>query len=262
MPIMKHNGFSLIEMAIVLVIIGALIGAAIYPLTAQRDSSKIKEANNQLKIIEEAILGFAITNGRLPCPASNANSGFEDATLTANNGRDCNQPRGFIPAADLGLSSKVSCDGYLLDPWNNPYRYSVIAVQSQTAAEGMDYFHNTQMRTIGINQLSINATNFGMSVCGEAPCGAGTVLVNNAVAVYYSLGKHWTTSRGADERQNARTNYSKAAGCPAGNYRISSNNRYVNHESIESGNNQFDDIVRWLSPNIIFSKMLAAQQLP
>ena len=257
---MKHSGFTLIEMAIVMVIIGALIGAALFPLTAQRESSKIIKAKEQLVLIEEAILGFAAANGRLPCPANNINGGGEARTAVTN-GNDCDQPRGFIPAAALGLRGNVSCDGYLLDPWNNPYRYSVIAQNSGAATDGMDFFNNNRMRTLGFNGLTNSATNFGMRVCADSAC--TRVLINNAVAVYYSLGKHWTSFRGVDERQNGRTNYAQAAACTSSNnYRISNNNVYVNHNKVETGNNQFDDIVMWLSPNILYSKLLDAQQMP
>ena len=98
----KQQGFSLIEMAIVMVIIGVLIGAALVPLSAQRESAKIKEARSELLLIEEAIYGFSLANGRLPCPAEPGSGGVE-ATTVDGLGLDCDRPRGFVPANTLGL---------------------------------------------------------------------------------------------------------------------------------------------------------------
>ena len=47
------SGFTLIEVAIVLVIIGLLIGSLIVPLGSQRETINIKQARQELKMIEE-----------------------------------------------------------------------------------------------------------------------------------------------------------------------------------------------------------------
>ena len=66
----NFNGFSLIEMAIVMLIIGALIGSAILPISAQRDSNNIKKARVDLKTIEEALYGFCYSNRSIALPGS------------------------------------------------------------------------------------------------------------------------------------------------------------------------------------------------
>ena len=60
------NGFTLIEMAIVMFIMALVLGSGLALLSAQQDQRQIEETNNRLANAQEALIGFAITNGRLP----------------------------------------------------------------------------------------------------------------------------------------------------------------------------------------------------
>ena len=68
-----HMGFTLVEIAIVLVIVGLLISAFLVPLSAQRDLKDYGEVKSDLEQIREALYGYAIINGRLPCPTTQTN---------------------------------------------------------------------------------------------------------------------------------------------------------------------------------------------
>lgn len=113
----KQGGFSLIEMAMVLLVAG-LIGAAIWkllPLLKPVDSRVT--AQGQLDAAEQALSGFMLARHRLPCAATVA-GGVENCTVTT--GR-------WLPQATLGLSGQ-------------PLRYGVYrnapdpAVAASTAA--------------------------------------------------------------------------------------------------------------------------------
>lgn len=68
---MKHpSGFTLLEMAVVLVIAGLLVGTF---LTMQRSLSQSQAANvtqARMEAIRKALVQYASLNGDLPCPAS------------------------------------------------------------------------------------------------------------------------------------------------------------------------------------------------
>ena len=66
----RANGFTLIEMAVVVAVIALLLGGIIVPLAAQVEERRISEMQRLLDETREALAGFAVTNGRLPCPAS------------------------------------------------------------------------------------------------------------------------------------------------------------------------------------------------
>ncbi len=64
-----QKGFSLIELAIVLVVVALLIGGLLVPLSMQIEQQRIRDTQKTLEEIKEALVGFAIANGRLPRPA-------------------------------------------------------------------------------------------------------------------------------------------------------------------------------------------------
>lgn len=62
------RGFILMELTVVLVIVALLLGGLLIPLSAQRDGEAIRGTEKYLADIRDALLGFAVANGRLPCP--------------------------------------------------------------------------------------------------------------------------------------------------------------------------------------------------
>lgn len=71
------RGFTLAEMAVVLVIVALLIAGMMLPLSAQQEIRARQETEKTLSDIREALLGFAVANGRLPRPAISATNGAE-----------------------------------------------------------------------------------------------------------------------------------------------------------------------------------------
>ena len=228
-------GFSIIELAIVLAVVSTLLGGLLLSLSEVRESSNRTDANNTMDDIKEALYGFAQVNGRLPCPATTTSLGAEDPV----NGGVCTERYGFLPWATLGLSGRTNADNLMVDGWLSPYRYNVsnISASAFTTAG--------QMRALGIAALAPN-----LQICSAAAC--GSVLFNSAPAVVVSLGANFATFTSADERANAGETTRNG-------YRHASNNNFVS-----SGYNEatFDDMITWLSPSILFTRMIAAGQLP
>ncbi|MDH5764584.1 MAG: prepilin-type N-terminal cleavage/methylation domain-containing protein [Gammaproteobacteria bacterium] len=250
------KGFSLIEVAIVMVIIGLLISAAIMPLGSQRDTNNLKKVIEELKNIEQAILGFAVANGRLPCPSLPADAGMESRT-----GEICNNnSMGFIPAATLGISGNVNCDNLLVDPWGNPYRYSVTTssaaddIAAGNPVNGPDFTISGELKFIFQDPLII--LNPDLQICTDSTC--GTVLTDKAVAVIFSMGKRWSSIASANEIENS-DGIVVASGCTTA-YAMPGDVNFISSLPIETGN-VFDDIVIWISPNILYAKLLAAGKL-
>ena len=71
------RGFTLTELAVVMAIVAFLLGSLMYTLSAQVEQRNFEETRRRLELARELLLSFAITNGRLPCPARSA------ATATA-----------------------------------------------------------------------------------------------------------------------------------------------------------------------------------
>ena len=103
-----YAGFTLIEMAVVLVIVGLLLGGMLVPLAAQMETDRRKETAATLESIREALIGYAVINGRLPCQDTNGDGlPGPGACNTGANQRNV----GGLPYATLGVSRT--------DAWGN-----------------------------------------------------------------------------------------------------------------------------------------------
>lgn len=246
-PYPRPAGFTLVEMAIALLIVGLLLGGLLMPLQSQVNNQRVAETQKYLDQIRDALLGFAAANGRLPCPASAVSAGGESPT---GGGACAPVPpyNGFLPAVTLGLSP-VNAAGLAIDAWGNPIRYAV------TTANGSAFTTAGSMRATGIGALApdlrvcASATGITATDCGPA----ANALTNNAVIVVYSLGRN-AGSGGTGTDETANPNPNSANNDPV----------FVSHPPAEAGaaNGEFDDIVTWLSPNTLYNRMLAAGTLP
>lgn len=244
-----HRGFSLMEMAVVLMIVGTMMSGVLVAISQTTENSRRSTAITELRRIEDALYGFAQTNGRLPCPATAASGGDESPA----GGGDCTAWHGFIPASTLGLFGDVNADGLLLDPWQNPYRYSVASTdltngRAFTSTAGMDELYQSAATVLA------NDTDL-LSVCDSAAC-TGTILGDTIPAIVLSMGADWATFTSANELENA----SGATLVNGGNsYTVTNTNNFVVTDYAED---QFDDQLIWLSPYLLFNRMISAGKLP
>ncbi len=266
-----NTGFTLIEIAIVLVIIASLLSYAFMPLRAQMETANIKKAHLKLNEIEESLYGFAIANERLPCPTLPGQGGIAqpailDATPPIVAGADsCTVNIGFVPSTTLGLKGEVNCDGLLMDPWGRPYYYSVTNADASNNWD--DFVERGQLKSIANGGEGIDAVNPDIQICNnlDVNCTAGApasaISTNNAVAVIFSRG---TRSRpnSADENENAGEGANIASGCGLAAYQIGNDRFYYGASRREINGQEFDDIVTWISPNRLYSKMLKAGIIP
>ncbi len=259
------RGFSLTELAIVLLIVLLLTTGLIVPLSAQVDQRRMKETQQMLEQAQEALLGYAAANGRLPCPATSASLGREsfDTALsgTAANGICSTFFGGFLPSVDLGLSPTDS-QGFFVDAWGgdpaNRIRY---AVANDTVNGVANPFTSAGgMKAAGIDSSTglSKSTNTYLYVCSSgtgisAPtnCGTAVKLTSTAPALVYSVGKNAATGgTSTDESVNPNPNGGVA------------DKIYVSAPHNDTVGNAFDDQFIWISLNTLMARMLTAGRLP
>ncbi len=111
------QGFTLIEMAMVLVIVGLVIMIVFPALYAVRLSTQRSVTEANLQALLRATAVYAQANGCLPCPtpALRSGPGFGvvrgDSPPTPACG-DCSRPEGIAPFASLGLPAAMAHDGW------------------------------------------------------------------------------------------------------------------------------------------------------
>jgi type II secretory pathway pseudopilin PulG len=130
----KTRGFSLIEIALVLLIGGLAFGMVITATSSMREGTQRSTVRTQLDTIDAALANFVAQYKRLPCPANGTvasgavgagqetlSPGPPPATLppigTCNPN---NQSNGIVPWVTIGLS-----EADVTDPWGGRISYRV-----------------------------------------------------------------------------------------------------------------------------------------
>lgn len=73
-----QRGFTLAELAVVLLVLAVLSAGLVVPLSARIEARDRQLSNERLRDIQHALIGFAIVHGRLPCPSTTADPAHAD----------------------------------------------------------------------------------------------------------------------------------------------------------------------------------------
>jgi prepilin-type N-terminal cleavage/methylation domain-containing protein len=129
----RRQGFTLIELAIVVVIIGVVISIVTVVLPSLIQTAKVKKARAILEKMDFTIEGYIAANGRCPCPDTDGDGQEDrnDAGTPADASDDtCTAYVGDLPYLTLGLSAGT-------DNWQNPIRYAVFEDFIRTASTNL-----------------------------------------------------------------------------------------------------------------------------
>lgn len=256
------RGFSLVEMTVVLFIVALLLGSAVLTLSVQEERRAQAEAQRLLEAAVDAIIGFAITNRRLPCPA--VGSGDESiATAEANGGGTCTTNfSGFLPARTIGFLP-VDSQGFGLDPWSNRIRYAVATgLTGCTGSSSAPHFTSVdKLKANGIscrpNNLLVcqDATFAGIAEGSTPSCGGAANQVTGTEVVaflVFSTGKNGSNPSSYGTQENANVNNNAA-----GSVFISRE-----HGTVDTAKGPYDDVMIWVPAGVLYSKLIAAGVLP
>jgi prepilin-type N-terminal cleavage/methylation domain-containing protein len=252
-----RRGFSLVEIAVVLVIIAILVTAVGAALSSQLDQQRTLDTQRQLDSIKEAIYGFAMANGRLPCPATSTSAGQERFCTNASGG--CGTPTtvqthgrcvtsfGFVPARTLSLAP-IDSGGFAVDAWDDGTAAHRIFYSVSDYQDPADTYVLTAPDGIRAPTMASVSVALHLFVCSTGltavppttNCSTMTTLTDKAPFVIYSLGKS-TAQNSNDETNNQNGDRVFTSGTPTAT---------------------FDDIVTWGSLNTLFSRMVQAGKLP
>jgi prepilin-type N-terminal cleavage/methylation domain-containing protein len=247
----RDQGFTLIELAIVLVIIGVLAGTFLATLGSRIETTRRAQAAKEMDVIKQALYGYAIsqTNPHLPCPdcrtpgpgcpagAIKNNDGAEDRTVAG--ACDVGNTPGNIPWKTLGLGSG--------DPWGDRYTYWVASSAADSSVGGGIVLTGSMGNTATIK------TRVG---------GALADISDSAVAVIIAQGKN---GYGGISVQNV-----SMPAVPAANVdeidNLDNNRIFISRAPTKPGattaGGEFDDMLVWISEYELKAKMVEAGVLP
>lgn len=225
----KNAGFTLTELAIVMIIMALLIGGMMVPLSVQRELQNSRETQKQLADISDALIGYAAshqaTDGKpyLPCPDTD-DDGLENRLVD----NTCSNLEGRLPWGDLGVGGT--------DAWGNRFRYRVVAAYSSKVAG------------FALGQAA------SLRICEDSTC--TKVVANDLPVVIVSHGRNgagaFNTSGGTNPAPVGADEISNQDG----------NVDFVLRTPSDAAGSEFDDLAAWISRFVLFNRMIAAGKLP
>ena len=230
----RAAGFTLIELAVVTAIIALLLGGLLVPLANQVELSEVREAEDDLAEIRDAIFGFAMVNDRLPCPdcaaaggdcaAGEVNDGIGDPNPMAA-GNSCDTDWGNVPWSDLGTPEN--------DPWGERYYYKVTDSFANMEVGGAVSFNLTDN-----GDITVEETNGGNDIATQVPA----LVLSTGPNAYDA-----TEVQSTDEVSNVNN----------------ADSTFVSKDVIKGGEaTEFDDLVIWISPFVLKKRMVDVEKLP
>jgi len=250
----RPRGFTLIELMVAMLILAILAAGLTLPLSTQLQLRRAEEARRQLEEAKEAILGFAVAHGRLPCPATAGSRGNESfgAGGSAENGACETFHAGLLPAASLGLAP-LDGEGFARDPWGgsaNRIRYAVSPATVNGVTHALTRTHGMRSATLhGLgaqaHYLHICATGLHAHAGGCGP--AVHQLTRRAAFLIFSTGANGGESPppGGDEYRN-----------------LDDDGVFVAREPSNAPGREFDDVLHWVTIHLVVSRMVSAGRLP
>ena len=248
-----HRGFTLIEITIVLFIVGLMVAGLLGPLETQLEARDRAATIETMDQIIEALYGFAITNGRLPCPDSDGDGIGDAGSCTVD---------GFVPWVDLGTPQG--------DAWGNRFTYRVTSpafttIDSDGVCNGASEFDLCSSGDITVTTRGDDPATTS-SVEGKATLN----LAQNLPAVIVSHGRNGfgaTSTTGVARPAPPASNADELANTDDDTTFMS---RIFTKENAACADDndetttlcEYDDIVKWLSPALLNNRMVVAGQLP
>src|SRR5262245_38910887 len=96
-----ESGFSLLELAIVLVILGMIVGSTLPLLTAHMTRAAFLKTRSNQEYVVSALAAYVERNRRFPCPAESQKGGAQFGV--AQESCRMEKAQGMIPFKTLGV---------------------------------------------------------------------------------------------------------------------------------------------------------------
>ena len=264
----RHRGFSLVELSVVIVIIGMILGMVVSSFSAFVKNSAQAATREKQVAIKDTLISYLRANGRLPCPdigprmstgisTTSKPDGIEnrtgDTATVTDTVTNCTSTVatiavGVVPYATLGLPRET-----VVDAWGNYFTYVVsnnqtpVPVALLLSNPPRDWVKSATFRTGNLGDIEV-LDDFSSSL--------------NAVALLISHGPNgagaWTTKGSSIDSTGAGDNEANynASGCPrfaASGLRRCYKREFTDNSSATGG--AFDDVVYVVTPDVLLAPL-------
>lgn len=225
-------GFSLLEMALALVILSLMMGWLMTPLRVQLGLQKYQQTEQRLTQAQQALLGHAMIHHYLPCPDTDQPpDGWENVLVN----QSCASDEGMLPWLQLGLAAT--------DAWGRFFRYRADST----------FTHHAQW-------FSISAAESASNIQVTVDAGAATSVPSRPAAIVLSHGEN---GLGGIQSVSGGQTYVMAAPVHADEQENADGDlAFVDKAQQQTGSTVFDDRLVMLSPKVLIQQMVQAQRLP
>lgn len=238
----KIRGFSLLELVIVLLILGLLLAGALGPLSTKYEQRQREQTQASLELIRESLIGHALTTGRLPCPDTNGDG--EENLLGTDGNRTCAVVTNFVSAGNVPW---LTLGVPQFDEWREGFVY---VVTSDFADEISGANQSPAPNACGTATLGVS---FELCSVGQlnvvSAATGGTEVVKEIPALVLSTGNHGTSSLASEQSADEQENFNN-------------DDTFVYRDLSMQTGEEFDDLMVWISPNVLKYRMVQAGRLP
>ena len=226
----SHTGFTLVEMAVVLLILTLLAGSLTVGLSRHATRRAATATDEALDEARDALLGYVVRKGFFPCPAKSPTDGTEDRDAGT-----CKKTVGLLPWATLGIQG--------VDGWAHRLRYAA-TLKYTSKITGTDD-GDIEIVTRNLDGAELKLTTEG----GKTPVVILSHGSNGFGAIDQDGNVLLAPPTGTDEARNASGDGRQFYSRPLS-------------ENTGTSGGAFDDRITWLSPNLIAHRLITVGRLP
>lgn len=266
-----QRGFSLVEIAVVLVIVGLALGTGLAILQAKVAQTRIDTTKERAEVIRKALIAYVSQNNRLPCPAApglvSGVAGYNVEQVTGGPGAQvctngnglvnnvggavpAGASRGTVPCITLGIPESACTD-----TWDTRFTYFVSNSAVRLTANTVSGLRGNMTLHKVVPPAAATLTN-GLAPTGNQINACSTTANDNSCNLAAAV---MIVSHGANRAGGfaATSNTAVPTAGTASAYEIlntDNNLAFIQNDYVESGTNSFDDIVVAVPPNdLIFN---------
>lgn len=260
----RVQGFTLIELAVVLFIFGLLIAGLLGPLETQLEARDRAATIEVMDEIIESLYGYAITNGRLPCPDTDGDGLPNPIFNPADVATATCAGEGVVPWVELNTPPG--------DAWGNRFRYRVASPQfvwpeTDGVCDGNTLPQEFDLCATGNISVNTRGDNPATNPMIEGKAELPIAQTLPAVIVSHGRNSFGATSISGIVRAAPAANSDELENANADQLFISRIFTGDSNGCTDDANEgpplcEYDDIVKWISPALLYNRMVIAGRLP